>query len=65
MSVAQGWLKNCLDRHERSRAVLSGTTRQIPTRLLEVDKPSFGEIRLVETTAALGTDIKYVTLSHC
>ncbi|KAH6856622.1 heterokaryon incompatibility protein-domain-containing protein [Chaetomium sp. MPI-CAGE-AT-0009] len=65
MAVAQEWLKNCIENHERCRAISLGTTRQPPTRLLEIDRPGSGEIRLVETTAALGAHVKYATLSHC
>jgi hypothetical protein len=65
MNVAREWLKTCLDQHERCPAQSSGSTRPLPTRLLEIDRPCFDEIRMVETAATPGASIQYATLSHC
>ncbi len=65
MAHARAWLKDCLDQHKSCRLAPLGCSSSWPTRLLEIDRPSFNHVRLVSDTTALGVNIRYATLSHC
>ncbi|KAI9684968.1 MAG: hypothetical protein M1820_010865 [Bogoriella megaspora] len=54
------WYEECMLEHAKCRMARSRNTRA-PTRLLEIDAPSPGFIRLVNTT----NQVRYGTLSHC
>ena len=57
---AVAWLEDCTQRHEKCATARAQPTNP-PTRLLEIDAPSPGLIRVVDTTRV----VQYATLSHC
>jgi len=54
------WLEVCTKRHVKCTTARAQRTN-IPTRLLEIDAPSPGQIRLVDSSHP----VQYATLSHC
>jgi hypothetical protein len=64
VKLAQTWLRNCLDNHDRCNYDIEKYWR--PTRLIELDQPSNGSVALSCWSHEMTTtEFKYVTLSHC
>lgn len=62
LELALSWIQDCVSTHaECSRPMLE---MRLPTRLLELNQPSRGSIRLRESST-FPKKPRYVTLSHC
>ncbi|KAN0092350.1 HET domain containing protein [Hyaloscypha variabilis] len=61
--LAKGWLRTCLDKHERCRCQDDANRENIPTRLLDIS-PKHGDVRLVEKRE-ITSPAPYICLSHC
>ena len=66
MACARGWLKTCLQDHTTCRSLTTSLKRaRLPTRLIQLGKPSSDKVRLyVPSIADADSRLPYVTLSH-
>lgn len=67
LDYARYWLDQCLHHHDKCRQALPDGGSDRPTRLLAIDQPSAGHVRLVAADD-LGNDagpLPYATLSYC
>ena len=65
LDLGKHWLQTCIETHQCQNAE---SLSWMPTRLLELDKPEVGKLRLIHTPEVDGMTqhhIPYVTLSHC
>ena len=64
LEAAAGWLSTCQTNHEKCRVMVSPDD-YVPKRLLSVDQPNVGKVRIVSEPWSKDASIRYATLSHC
>lgn len=63
MSCARRWLQDCEGRH--ANCCVRVSISRLPSRLIQIDKPGYDQVRLVDAATICGDTIRYATLSHC
>jgi hypothetical protein len=63
--IASSWLTECLATHVQCQQQPHNAQNALPSRLLDVGAQQNPQVLRLRETRSLGTNIAYLTLSHC